>query len=299
MSDDSKTWQTRADDIDLLALLERGIFFFRRNRWILLTGILIGLLLGFLRYSSLPTVYKSRMILGSSLLSSQPNIQFVGSTVLSNQNNIQIVGTWNALLKSGEYGELATVFNIPPNDLPAVRQIKAEEIQKIFTSNNPNGFIITVWVTDNSILDTLQKGIVYGFDNTDHAKDRLLVKREKLKELIETTSSEINRLDSTKKAIENIIMGKRTSSSSLIIDGTTIGRQLIDMQEKLLSFKEELKFTTAVQVLQGFSKSKYPAGPNLYKWLLLGLITGFAVAYFVAIIRSVNQKLKLRSKSQA
>jgi hypothetical protein len=284
MSDDSKNWQTRPDDIDLLALLERSIIFFRRNRWIFLAGALLGLLLGFARYSSLPTVYKSRMILGSSLL--------------SNQNYIQITGTWNALLKSGEQRTLAALFNIPISDLQKVKQIKAEEIQKIFTSNNPNGFIITVWVTDNAVLDNLQKGILTGFDNCDHARDRLIAKRKKLQELIEKTSSEINRLDSTKKAMENIIMGKGTSSSSLIVDGSAISRQLIDMNEKLLGFQEELQFTNAVQVLQGFVKFNSPAGPNLYKWLLLGLITGLALAYLVATIRSINQKLKSRSIPQ-
>ncbi len=284
MSDDSKNWQTRPDDIDLLALLERSIIFFRRNRWRFLAGALLGLLLGFARYSSLPTVYKSRMILGSSLL--------------SNQNYIQITGTWNALLKSGEQGALAALFNIPISDLQKVKQIKAEEIQKIFTSNNPNGFIITVWVTDNAVLDNLQKGILTGFDNCDHARDRLIAKRKKLQELIEKTSSEINRLDSTKKAMENIIMGKGTSSSSLIVDGSAISRQLIDMNEKLLGFQEELQFTNAVQVLQGFVKFNSPAGPNLYKWLLLGFITGLALAYLVATIRSINQKLKSRSVPQ-
>jgi len=285
MSDDPKNWQTRSDDIDLLALLERSILFFRRNKWIFLTGTLFGLLLGYLRYSFLPTVYKSRMILGASLL--------------SNQNYIQIADTWNALLKSGEPETLAALFHMPGNELQKVKQIKAEEIQKIFTSNNPNGFIITAWVTDNAVLDNLQKGIVTGYDNCDHAKDRLIAKRKKLQGLIEKTSSEISRLDSTKKAMENIIMGKGTPSSSLIVDGTSISRQLIDMDEKLLSLQEELEFTNAVQVLQGFVKFRNPAGPSLYKWLLLGLVTGLAIAYIVATIRTLGQKLKSRSQLQA
>jgi hypothetical protein len=285
MSDDPKNWQTRSDDIDLLALLERSIIFFRKNRWIFLTGIVVGLLLGFLRYSSLPTIYKSRMILGSSLL--------------SNQNYIQIAGTWNALLKSGEHETLAVLFNMPDNELQKVKQIKAEEIQKIFTSNNPNGFIVTAWVTDNAVLDNLQKGIVTAFDNCDHAKDRLIAKRKKLQELIEKTSSEINRLDSTKKAMENILIGKGNPSSSIIVDGSTISRQLVDMDEKLLSFREELQFTNAVQVLQGFVKFRYPAGPSLYKWLLLGLVSGLVIAYLVATIRSIDKKLKSRLSSQA
>jgi S-adenosylmethionine:tRNA-ribosyltransferase-isomerase (queuine synthetase) len=209
------------------------------------------------------------------------------------------VTTWNALLKSGEDKTLVDLFNTTDNVLQKVKQIKAEEIQKIFSANNPNGFMIDVWVTDISILDQLQKGVLYGFDNSDYVKDRLIAKRTKLQELIGKTSSEIRQLDSTKKIVENIMAGKTTSSSSLIFDGSNISRQLIELTEKLLSYEEELRFTNAVQVLQSFSKFRKPAGPNLYKWLLLGLISGLSVAYLTALFRSVNQKLKTRAKLQA
>ena len=95
------------------------------------------------------------------------------------------------------------------------------------------------------------------------------------------------------------MVGKENSSSPLIVDGSSISRQLVDIHEKLLSYEEELRFTNAVQVLQSFGKFKHPAGPNLYKWLLLGLISGICVAYLIALFRSVNQKLKTRARLQA
>jgi prefoldin subunit 5 len=216
--------------------------------------------------------------------------------VLTNQNDIQIVANWNALLKSHDYTALTAALNTPGAVLQKLKQIKAEEIQKVFTPTNPNGFTIEVFVTDISILPDIQKGIVYGFDNADYVKDRLLSKKARLEELIDKTSEEIKRIDSTKKIIENIITGKGSSSSSLVVDPSTISRQLIEMNEKLLNFKEELKFTNAVQVLQGFSQFKKPAGPNLFVWLSLGLITGLTIAYLIALFRSINQKLKARAQ---
>ena len=128
MRGDTKTPGSQPDEIDLLALLERSILFFKKYKWIFLAAILLGLLLGFLRYRSLPRLYKSRLILHS--------------IVLTNQNDIQIVANWNALLKSGGYAELAADFNCREDILPKVKQIKAEEIQKVFTPTNPNGFTI-------------------------------------------------------------------------------------------------------------------------------------------------------------
>lgn len=281
MSGNPKSRSLQTDDIDLLLLLERSILFFKKYKWIFLIAILLGLLLGFLRYRSLPNVYKSRLVLHSF--------------ILTNQNDIEIVANWNALLKSKGYAELATAFNCREDILHKLKQIKAEEIQKVFTPTNPNGFTIDVLVTNVAILPELQQGIVFGFNNSDYVKDRLAAKRDRLSELVDKTSTEVKRLDSTKKIVENIISGKSTSSSSLIVDGSNISRQLIEMNEKLLNFKEELKFTSAVRVLQGFSKFKNPYGPNLFVWLFLGLASCLSIAYLYALFSSLNQKLKTRA----
>jgi S-adenosylmethionine:tRNA-ribosyltransferase-isomerase (queuine synthetase) len=150
-------------------------------------------------------------------------------------------------------------------------------------------------VTDNSILEDLQKGIVYAFNNSDYVKDRLIAKRNRLLELIDKTSIELQKLDSTKKMVENMLSGKVSRSSSIIVDPSNVNRQWIEMNEKLLSLKEELKFSNAVEVLYGFNKFKNPAGPNLYVWLFLGLISCLSIAYIIALFRSINQKLRNRT----
>lgn len=283
MSDNSKNDGSRQDDIDLIALLEGSVLFFRKYKWVFLVAIIAGLLLGYLRYRALPTVYKSRMI--------------VQSTIITNQNGIQIVANWNQVLRSGDYAALAKIFNLGEDIICKAKQVKAEEIQKIFTANNPNGFIIEVMVTDNSILADLQNGIVYGFENNGYVKDRLQAKRNRLQEMIDKTGTELNKMDSTKKMVENALSGKGSSTSSLIVDASTINRQWIEMNEKHLSLKEDLKFSNGMQVLQDFTEFKNPAGPNLFLWLLLGLISCVAIAFIYTLFRSINQKLKNRALS--
>jgi hypothetical protein len=280
MNGNSINTGTQSDDIDLIALLERTILFLKKYKWLFVAAIVIGLLAGYTRYRSLPVYYKSRLILQS--------------VILSNQNNIQIVGYWNMLFKSRQYADLAEIFNCKKDILDKVKDIKAAEIQKIFTPTNPNGFIVDVLVTDISILGELQQGIVYGFENSESVKDILITKRLRLNELIAKTSIEVNRLDSTKRIIDNILSGKKGSYSPIIVDASGVSRQLIEMNEKLLSYRGELKFTTAVQVLQSFSKFKSPAGHNLFISLFLGLASCIFLAYLFALFNSVNQKLKTR-----
>jgi hypothetical protein len=284
MSADSKNTNTTPDDIDLLLLIERCMLFFRKYKWAFIIAIVAGLSLGIFAYSALPKIYQSRLI--------------IHSFTLTNQEQIQIMENWNALLKKKEYAVLAANLNCREHILSRVKQMKAEEIQKVFTSSNPHGFTIKVNVTDNAILDDLQNAIVYGFENSEYIKARLAVKRSNLKELIEKTSTEIQKLDSTKKLVENIIEGKGKSSSSLIIDGSSINRQLIEMNEKLLAYREELKFSNAVQVLQSFSKFRQPVDPKLLSWLVIGLLLFLPVAFVYALFSSIREKLKTRARSR-
>lgn len=277
----TKDPRTESEDIDLILLIERTVLFFRKYFWAFLVAIVAGILLGLCFYRILPTVYSSRMI--------------VHSFMLTNQEEIQIVSNWGNLLKKKEYEALADALHCREEALHRVKSIKAEEIQKVYNASNPNGFIIDVTITDNSILPELQSGIIYGFENNEYVKDRLTVKRANLQEMIDKTNTEIQKLDSTKRILDGIMAGTGRASSSLIIDAPAVTRQQIDLNEKLLSYKESLKFSNAVQVLQSFNKFKKPTGPKLMVWLFIGLVFCLCLAFVFTLLHSVKMRLKRRA----
>jgi hypothetical protein len=270
------------EEIDLLRLLERAIRFCRQFKWIFLAALLAGILGGWLMYSKvIPVTYKSRLVLHSN--------------ILTNPEQIQIVNNWNKLLKQREYASLAAALGCRPEILYHTKGLTAKEIQQAFTPNNPNGFTIDAIVTDQSILDSLQSALLNGFDKGSYIKQRLEIKKENLKELIIRTREEIGKLDSTKKNMEAIIGGYGRSSSSVIIDGTSINRQLIEMHEKLLGYQESLRFTSAVYVLQGFSQFNKPDNPKLIPWIFIGVFVFMSLAITYAILSKLFAKLKSRS----
>jgi hypothetical protein len=273
-----------SDDIDLLSLVERSILFFKKYALVFILAAIVGIALGIMSYRKVPILYQSRLIAHPS--------------VLTNQENIQIIDTWNSLLKKQEYSEVAKVFNCQESVVRTLKKIEGTEIQKVFSATNPNGFYIDVQVTDNSTLETLQKGIVYGFENGQYVKERVAFKKARLREMIDDLRVEIARLDSTGSDMEKIISGKGKSSAGVIIDGSNISRQLIDLTEKLLFFEEELNFTNGIQVLQGFSKYSKPVSANLIVFIGLGLILTFSIAYIFTLFSSVNQRLKARSSAR-
>jgi len=281
MNEDSIKQSAPAEDIDLLLLIERAVLFFRRYKWIFIGALVLGIASGIFIYSSLPKIYKSRLIAHSFLL--------------TNQEEIQIIDNWNELLSKHEYTSLGKIFNCSERMLHSVKQIKGDEIQKVFTPTNPNGFLIEVTVTDFSLLDTLQKAIVYGLENNDYLKARMELKRANLRELIIKTTAEIEKFDLTKKRLEDILNGNEPPSSLSIIDITGLSKQLIEMNEKLMNYKQDLQFANALQILQGFSKFKQPAGPKLLVWLFLGLVFFLSIAYIYALTGSTMEKLRTRA----
>ena len=274
-----------SDEIELIAVVERGVRFFKRYNWLFTVATLAGLALGLFAYSYLPTVYKSRMI--------------VHSFLLTNQEQLKMVETWNELLTKKEYEVLAAQLQCPASVLSRVKKLSAEEIQKVFSPANPNGYTIEATVTSNEILPPLQQALMNGLENGDYVKSRLAARRATLTELIGTTREEVLRLDSTKKAVEAIIAGKGKSSSPLLIDGAAINRQLVDMNEKLLGYQDELRFVAAAQVLQGFSPFKTPSGPHLVPWLVIGLGLMLGLVCLLAFCHSIYSRLKSRSKQLA
>ena len=271
--------QTR-DDIDLLHLLERALGFFRRYRWLLTGGLLIGLLAGFLFYSSIAKTYESKMLVHTNLL--------------TNQEQIQLVRGWNQLLNRGEHETLASILNMERGELGKVKKIRAEEIQQVFTPTNPHGFNILAVVTDTAVLDELQEGILYGFENSPHVKEKLQYNRQALQNLIVKTENEIAELDSLKNSVGRIISGRGQASSSLIIDGAGISKQIIELEEKLIGLKRDLQFTNAVTLLQGFPRFSQPSDPNLLPLLVIGALLFLAIAYVLAIFHSISRKLERR-----
>lgn len=282
MAENQREQENKGDDLDLISLFERLFSFVRRYGLLIAIFTIIGIMLGYASYKSSAKRYASTLLLHSF--------------ILTNTEQINIIENWNDLLRNGEYTALGERLHCDPQILKKVSKVTAAEIQKLYVQNNPNGFRVDVLVKDNSVLDTLQKGIIYGLENSDYMKARLASKRSAFSELIDKTKTELIKLDSTKRNIENNINNNSQHSSTYLVDISTINTQVIILNEKFLDYQEQLRFTNAVQVLHNFEKFQRPASPKLFKSLVLGLIGGFAIGYIFALYLYVRRKIRSRNK---
>lgn len=271
------------DDIDLLGLLERVYLYLRRFTAIFLVAIIIGIALGCAAYFLSTKIYESKLILHSSSL--------------TNQEELEIIDYWDQLLQRHEYKIMAPILNCDEALLSRLVSLEGVEIQKNYSSTDPNGFYVMARVTDNAILPELQNAIVYGLNNTELVRQKIVARREDLTKLIERITAQIAQTDSLKHDISILIKNGRTSS--VMVDVTGLDKELVELNEKLVAYKNELKFLNSVQVLQGFIPLNTPVSRSLRTSILLGLVLCIVVAYLFTVLKYIEDRLKKRVKSHA
>lgn len=272
--------KVHSDELDVIALIQNGYSFFKRYKFIFVGLAIAGLTTGLYFYFSSLKQYSTRLI--------------AHSMFLSNQEEIQIIDNWEKLLSKRESNQLADLMNCNVSTIKKLSNISAEEILKVYASDNPNGFIIDVSVTDVSVLDALQKAIVYGLNNSPYVKERIAVRKTKDMELIKKTTEEIEKLNASKILINDLIQTGHTGTTPVILDVSGISAEIITLNEKLLFYQEDLRFLSGVQVLENFTKGNLERH-GLAKFSFLGLATGLFIGYLISLFLSVLKKMKLNT----
>lgn len=272
--------QRTPDELDLAVLLANALHFFRYYGKLIAGVALIGLLAGLLRFWCVPNIYSSTLVLQPSLL--------------TDPEQMEPINNWSAMLKKKELNALAHEFKVDKKLLKKIVSIKTEELQKSYAPGNYTAFTVTVLVTDTSILQPLQKGLLYALDNSGFIKEKLAYRKYTLQSLIQTTQQEIDRLYAWQSTIMNSMQAGNDHSGHIIVDVSGISGQIAALQEKKLSFEDNLLFTSAVHVLQPFYSPSRPEFPKLIKLMLLGLagglLLGGAIAFYLYLRKSIRYK---------
>src|SRR6478609_3997345 len=203
MDDDRRIVSGNTDEVDLGILLRNIIGFFKKYGGVIFLFSIIGLFAGGAFFMVTPREYPSKLIAHSS--------------IVTNLEQIKIIEEWRAALIKRETEVLARVFNIDPQIVEKVTDITASDVQNTPGPPLINGFIVDVLVKDPSILDTLQKGIIYGLENNEYIKARLTLRRSEVKYMIQSISDQIQKLDSSSYFIQKGQAAKGASANGGVI----------------------------------------------------------------------------------
>jgi hypothetical protein len=275
-----KLVSTPTDELDIATLFQQATSFFRQYGKLLLVVASAGLLAGFVRYWKTPNLYTSSIVL-------QP-------TILTEPEQIAVISNWSELIHKKERPLLAKQFNVDLSLVRKIEKISVDELQKSFAPKNYTAFTVTVIVRDTTILQPLQKGMLYALENSGYVKEKLASRKNILLSMIQTVQQEMNRLGKLQQAVEASFQQSANSGGRLMLNVSDLSTQIANLEERKLNYEEEFSFLSAVNVLQTFYTPAHPTFPVLIKQLALGLCGGL----FVGVLISFYLHYKTKSSNK-
>lgn len=274
-----KLVSTSTDELDLWALFQQTASFFRQYGKLLLVVASIGLLAGFVRYWKTPNLYTSSIVL-------QP-------TILTEPEQIAVINNWCELIRKKERRILAKQFNMNISLVRKIESIKVEELQKIFAPQNYTAFTVTVIVRDTTMLQPLQKGMLYALENSGYVKEKLASRKNILLSMIQTVQREMNRLGKMQQVVETSFQQPHNTGGRLMLNVSDLSTQIANLEERKLNYEEEYSFLAPVNVLQTFYTPFNPTFPVLLKQLAFGLCGGLFLGLLVSFYLHYRRKMMI------
>lgn len=259
-----------------------------KNKLLLLCGLLIGLISGYIYYSTKPSFYKASMV--------------VVHNELTKKTYAEILDQLDKLTTTGSKQRLAEELKLPVELAGNILSIDAknindEPLRKDTSSKIKQPFKIIVELKSNRASDSLENAIIDYINNSPYIKR---LKEQLNKSYIERISfieKELSKLDSLKDEYTRFLASSRISATfyNNAFNPTEIyvhSNNLVNQKESFLSLLNV--DGTAISVVDSFKVPSFPQTPSLLKYLLLfggmGLIAALMLGSFAEAEKKVSRK---------
>jgi hypothetical protein len=265
------------DEIDLMELFLKGVNVIRANFWLVVVFFCIGLVLGFIFYSTSTRIYEAKMVIASGILTSSYSKNLIEKLNTHRRENNQ--AAMKALLNvSDEVVQKFSYADIDPLS-------KADELKET------DRFIITARVLDRKIFPELQKGLVQYLENNEFVKIRVEQNKNYYQQMLAKIDSEIKDMEEFK---QRIINGQffQSAKGNVMFDPTTVNSKILELTKERINLQNSLALANSVQVIEGFTPFERPVSPKLSISLASGAVLGVVGASIVLFIKTIRRLLK-------
>ena len=276
----------------VLALFFGAFSFFafvaQKRKLMLLVGLLCGLLLGYIYYTTKSRSYKVSMV--------------VVFNELTKGTYAEILDQLNRLVATGSRKRLAAELKIPDGTAAGILSINArnmndEALRLDTSSKTKQPFKILVSLNNNKSTDSLQIAIINYLNNSPYLKKLKEDQRKNYLARIAFIDNELAKLDSLKSEYNRFLSSSKISATyyNNAFDPADIyvhSSSLVNQKQSLLS---SLNMDgTAVSVVDGFKVTSSPQSASLLKYLLaiggIGLIAAFILGVLVEAEKRISRK---------
>jgi hypothetical protein len=184
---------------------------------------------------------------------------------------------------------LASKLNINIAEAAAIQKLAYKDFFKeidIDTAAIGTPFIVEMGYYDNSIIESVEAGLINYLENNKYAQARKAIQKEHLQSMSNVIVKEIADLDSLKEVIANSLSPRVSGFVyGQPLDPVNVYKETLDLHARKLEIDSKIKLIDNVEIINSFNKKITPVSPNLYWKILTGVSKGFCFGLLIALFR--------------
>ena len=268
-----------------VSIIDFIITVFFRNKFLILAGLLAGLVLGYLYYNSRKNSYKVSMI-----------VEF---TELNKKTFAEMFTQLNTLILTGSHQQLANELQVSVPIAKSIGMVETfninnEPLNKDTSTRVNQTFKIVVAVNNNGSTDTLQAAFLRYLNNNPYLM-QLKSSQKKIAEYkLAFIDNELIKLDSLKSEYNRFLADSKITSTfyNNAINPAEIYQQSTNLMNERERTTRWLELNASpVNVISGFKMPVKPVSSSPQKWLLYFGLAGLLIGFLIGLFRALKRTL--------
>jgi hypothetical protein len=275
------------EELNIRQIIKDFINFNIRNKSLNIVFILFAIVSVILFQNLKPSYYETKAICMSGISEYERLEQL---EELSQRTAVDLINHLQINVANKDFNQLSDLLNIKKEFTEKIKNIEAEQLyqqdmnEKYYALNK---FEVRLTVFDNTVIDDIQKGMVYYFNNNTFIKDYHRMYMASNLNLINEIEAEMDnlstmRIEGAKNSLDlssvNIISGK---------DDKTLSNQIISLAQLKEKTKTNNLLLQPLSFVQDFAKTN-----KTERDLLLWTILVAFISYLFSLVFSYIKELK-------
>ena len=266
-----------SNEIDLLELLAKIYFLFKRNKYIILIFAVIGIIIGILKSSKTEVYFQTEMIVKTAI---EPNAVY---------NQLQTLSDFSS---SNNSALLAEELNIAKEDARQIKHIEIEKIEEIEEIEENENFLlkITLEVHNTKIIPRIRKGLINFTQSNDFLNQQLKNKQKHFEQYLNEISEALKIIQS--KEQQKINSDKFNES---IIGDESYASQIIQLMDKKEKIEKKLSQNKPLNIIKDFhipENKKRDTTTKVALYFAIGIFAGIVIVICLALIKKFESLRK-------
>ena len=275
------------EELNIRQIFKDFVHFNIRNKSLIISFVLVGIVSVILFQNLKPSYYETKAICMSGISEYERLEQL---EELSQRTAVDLINHLQINVANKDFNQLSVLLNIKKEFTEKIKKIEAEQLyqqdmnEKYYALNK---FEVRLTVFDNTVIDDIQKGLIYFFNNNKFIKDYHKLYISSNLSLINEIDTEMDnlstiRIEGAKNSLDlssvNIISGK---------DDKTLSNQIISLAQLKEKTKTNNLLLQPLSFVQDFAKTN-----KTERDLLLWTILGAFLSYLMSLVISYVKELK-------